>query len=72
MMYDDKIVDFSSDYIEYIIDQYVHSKRDRTILKQKWLDDETYHTIAENVGMSDRGVQYVVDRWRKKLLKYFS
>lgn len=72
MMYDDKILDFSSDYIEYIIDQYVHSKRDREILKQKWLDDETYHTIAVNVEMSDRGVQYVVDRWRKKLLKYFS
>ncbi len=72
-MKNDFIVDCPASKIENIIDEYVHNKRDRTILKLKWLDEITYHEIAEHpeVMMSDRGVQYVVDRYRKKLLKYF-
>lgn len=65
------IVDVPSSHIEYIIDEYVHNKRDREILKLKWLDEETYAVIAEKFDMSDRGIQYIVERYRRKLLKYF-
>ncbi len=70
-MKNDIIEDVPYDKIEYIISQYVHKKRDREILRLKWLDEETYHDIATRVGMSDRGVQYVVERYRVKFLKYF-
>ena len=70
-MKNDIIEDISTDKIEYVISQYVHKKRDREILRLKWLDEDTYHEIAEKVEMSDRGVQYVVERYRVKLLKYF-
>ena len=65
------IVDCPSSKIEFIITEYVHNKRDREILRMKWLDEDTYETIAEKFNMSVRGVQYVLDRYRKKLLKYF-
>lgn len=67
----DILLDIPASKIEHIINEYCHNKRDREILKMKWLDEETYSTIAEHFQMSDRGVQYVVDRYRRKLLKYF-
>ena len=66
-----EIVDCSAEKIDFIISQYVHKKADREILRLKWLDEITYREIAEITGMSVRGVQYVVSRNRKKLLKYF-
>lgn len=65
------ISDFSNSKIDNVITEYVHNRRDREILRLRWLDEDTYQAIGEKVGMSTRGVQYVVDRYRKKLLKYF-
>ncbi len=69
-MKQDIIKDIPADKIEYVISQYVHKKRDRDILRLKWLDELTFHEIAIKVDMSDRGVQYVVDRNLTRLLKY--
>ena len=65
--------EYSTSEIEHIINEYVHKKRDRLILSLRWIDGETYQNIAEHpdVQMSVRGVQYLVERYRKKLLKYF-
>ena len=65
------VIDCPRSKIENIIEEYVYNKKDRLILRMKWLDEETYHSIAEQFDMSDRGVQYIVERYRKKLLKYF-
>ena len=42
----------------------IHKKRDRQIMCRKLIDGETYEQIAEEVGMSPRGVKYVVSRHR--------
>lgn len=40
----------------------IHKKRDRQIMARKLIDGATYEEIAEEVGMSPRGVKYVVQR----------
>lgn len=40
----------------------IHKKRDRQIMARKLIDGATYEQIAEEVGMSPRGVKYVVQR----------
>lgn len=40
----------------------IHKKRDRQIMARKLIDGATYEAIAEEVGMSPRGVKYVVQR----------
>lgn len=40
----------------------IHKKRDRQIMARKLIDGATYEDIAEEVGMSPRGVKYVVQR----------
>ena len=40
----------------------IHKKRDRQIMARKLIDGATYEAIAEEGGMSPRGVKYVVQR----------
>ena len=42
----------------------IHNKRDRQIMSRKMIDGATYEEIAEEFGMSPRGVKYVVQRHR--------
>lgn len=42
----------------------IHKKRDRQIMSRKMIDGATYEQIAEEFGMSPRGVKYVVKRHR--------
>lgn len=46
----------------------IHSKRDRQIMARKLIDGVTFEALAEEVGMSPRGVKYVVERHKNKLL----
>lgn len=46
----------------------IHSKRDRQIMARKLIDGITYEALAEEVGMSPRGVKYVVNRHKDKIL----
>lgn len=46
----------------------IHKKRDRQILARKLIDGISYEALAEEVGMSTRGVKYVVERHKDKIL----
>lgn len=50
-----------SDAITYLIDQYIHNKRNRAILKAHFIDGDSYETIAEAMKCSARTVGYVVE-----------
>jgi DNA-directed RNA polymerase sigma subunit (sigma70/sigma32) len=45
----------------------IHKKRDRQIMARKLIDGATYEAIAEEVGMSPRGVKYVVQRHKNTI-----
>lgn len=55
---------------EHIIDEHIFNERNRKILKRKLLDDVTFERIAEEMEMSVRGVQYVVEDGLNKLICY--
>ena len=38
--------------IAYLIDSYIHSERDRAIMKRIYVDDISYETIAEDSKLS--------------------
>ena len=51
-----------------MINERIHSKRDRNIMRRKMIDGITYEALAEEVGMSTRGVKYIVQRNRGNLV----
>lgn len=51
---------YYNDEIEYIIDQVIHSSRNRVILKRKLIDGISFEKIAEEVDLSTKQVKNIV------------
>ena len=49
------------------INEQIHSKRDRRIMRMKLIDGLTYERIAEIVEMSPRQIKTIVGRFARKL-----
>lgn len=60
----------ANSYITYLVDEFVHNKVNREIMKMHFIDGETYEKIAEAVGRSPRQVAYVVEKCSADLGKH--
>ena len=66
MMFDD----LSRSDIEYLIDELIHSERDRLILKRRLLDGITYDKLAEEFDLSVRQVKSIVYKSENRIFKH--
>lgn len=55
---------------EHLIDEWILSERNRKILKRKLIDKITYENLAEEVDMSVRQIQYIVDSGLEKINRH--
>ena len=62
----DRIVKNSD--IERYIDEYIHSERDRSILKRRMIDGITFEKIAEEFEMSPRRIKAIIYKKQDKIL----
>lgn len=58
--------------IAYIIDEYVHSERDRAILKRRYIDGIHFEPLAEEFNLSTRYMKHLVHKYDYLLLKTLS
>ena len=65
------MIEYTNSAINAVIDEHIHSKRDRIILKSRFIDGLTYEQIAEDVDMSVRQVKNIIYKQQDKVLKYF-
>jgi len=56
--------------MELWIDEYIHNKRNRSILKDHYLDGETHEQIAEKYDMSTRQVSNICLAGMDEISKY--
>ena len=56
--------------IEYLIDEWIRSERDRTILKRRLLDGITYEKLAEEFDLSVRQIKSIVYKCENKIYKH--
>jgi DNA-directed RNA polymerase specialized sigma subunit len=54
------MIDYTNSQMAFAIDEYIHSKRDRAILKDRLIDHMTYSEIAEAHNLSDSQVTRIV------------
>ena len=54
---------------ENLIDEWIFSERDRSMLKRNLLDGRTYEQIAEQFDMSTRQVARLIPKLQEKLFK---
>lgn len=61
--------DLSNTDIRRLIDEYIHNKRDREILKRRLTDGICYEPLAEEFNMSVRQIKNIVYKGENILYK---
>lgn len=60
--------DISNSEIDYLIEQWIRSERDRAILKDRLINGMTFERLAENHDMSVRQIQNIVYKSMDRLV----
>ena len=56
--------------ISKLIDEWIHSERDRKILKRRLIDGICYEPLADEMDMSVRQVKNIVSKAEQQLFKH--
>lgn len=62
--------DISNSEIAALIDEWIHSERDRRILKRRLIDGICFEPLAEEFDMSVRQIKNIVKASQTKLFKH--
>ena len=62
--------DYTNSQICALIDEHIHSDRDRQILKRRLVDGCCFEPLAEEFGMSDRQIKRIVYKLQERLFRY--
>lgn len=62
-----QIPNYSNSQIQALIDEHIHSERDRAILKRRLIDGCCYEPLAEEFDMSVRQMKNIVYKEQERL-----
>lgn len=62
--------EYTNTDISNIIDEYIHSERDRAILKRRYIDGCCYEPLAEEFNMSVSQIKRIIYRNENKVFKH--
>lgn len=62
--------DYTNSKICALIDEHIHSARDRQILKRRLCDGVVYEVLAEEFDLSDSQVKRIIYKLQEKLFRY--
>lgn len=54
------MIEYKNSDLVIIIDEYIHSERDRSILKRRYIDGIYYEPLAEEFDLSIRQVKNII------------
>lgn len=63
-------MEYTNSEITNLIDEHIHSERDRAILKRRLVDGIRYEKLAEDFELSVRQVKNIVYKAEEKLFKH--
>ena len=61
--------DYTNSEISHLIDELIHSERDRAILKRRMIDGICYEPLAEEFDMSVAQVKRIIYKAENKIFK---
>ena len=64
------MTNYTNSQIALLIDEYIHSERDRAILKRRLIDGICYEPLAEEFDLSVVQVKRIVYKAQEKLLRH--
>ena len=63
------MIEYTNSEIEWLINEYIHSERDRRILKRRYIDGICFEPLAEEFDLSVRQIKNIVYKHETILLK---
>lgn len=63
-----EVPDVSSEQMEYLIEQWIHNKRDWEVCRRRLIDGVRFEPLAEEFELSVRGTKYIVYRCLDKIM----
>lgn len=57
--------------LKSLIDEVVHSERDREILCKKYIDGKTHETISYEMDLSVRSVSRIIEKYKEILFSNY-
>lgn len=64
------MIPYTNSQISILIDEHIHSERDRKILKRRLIDGLCYEPLAEEFDLSVAQVKRIVYKAQEKLLRH--
>lgn len=55
-----RVADIPNSELSHCIDEYIHSERDRRILKDRLIDGKHLNQLTEDYELSIRCIQYII------------
>ena len=62
--------DITNSQIEAVIDEYIHSERDRAIMKSRLIDGICYEPLADEFNLSVVGIRKIVSKCEKIIFRH--
>lgn len=62
------MIEYKNSQISEVIDEYIHNKRDRDILRRRLVDGIRYEQLAEEFDLSVRQVKNIVYKYGDRVL----
>ena len=64
------MIEYTNSQITAAIDEYIHSDRDRKILKLRYIDGLTYEALSEKYNLSVKQIRNIILRSESTLFKH--
>lgn len=64
------MIEYTNSEMERIIDEYIHSERDRKILKRRLIDGICYEPLAEEFNLSVKQTKNIIYKSESILFKH--
>lgn len=64
-------MEYTNSQIRELIDEYIHSERDRAILKRRLIDGLVYEKLAEEFDMSVNQIRRIIYKTQNIVFRHF-
>ncbi len=64
------MIEYSNLEVSAVIDNYIHSERDRKILKRRLIDGICYEPLAEEFELSVRQIKKIIYKGQETVFKH--
>lgn len=64
--------EYTNDDMAHVIDQHVHSQRDRAILKRRYIDGIHLEPLSEEFDLTPRQVRNIITKHEAVLFKHLA